>query len=120
MNEPRVSIIIPSMNEEKTIGSCIQKALLSLKNGGIDGEIIVSDSSSDHSRESAIGMGIKVVIPINKGYGNAYFEGIRYAKGDYFLFTDADDTYDMSEMPKFIITLIAGEADIVMSTRLKG
>ena len=120
MNKPRVSIIIPSMNEEKTIGSCIQKALLSLKNEGIDGEIIVSDSSSDHSREIAISMGIKVVIPVNKGYGNAYFEGIRYAKGDYFLFTDADDTYDLNEMPKFLEPLISGKADFVMGTRIKG
>ena len=120
MNKPRVSIIIPSMNEEKTIGSCIQKAFLSLKNEGIDGEIIVSDSSSDHSREIAISMGVKVVIPVNNGYGNAYFEGIRYAKGDYFLFTDADDTYDLSEMPKFLEPLISGKADFVMGTRIKG
>ena len=120
MNKPRVSIIIPSLNEEKTIGSCIQKALLSLKNEGIDGEIIVSDSSSDNSREIAISMGAKVVLPVNKGYGNAYFEGIRYAKGDYFLFTDADDTYDLSEMPKFLEPLISGKADFVMGTRIKG
>jgi len=120
MNKPRVSIIIPSLNEEKTIGSCIQKAFLSLKNEGIDGEIIVSDSSSDNSREIAISMGVKVVIPVNKGYGNAYFEGIRYAKGDIFLFTDADDTYDLSEMPKFLEPLMSGKADFVMGTRIKG
>ncbi|MDO8725668.1 MAG: glycosyltransferase family 2 protein [Candidatus Methanoperedens sp.] len=120
MNKPRVSIIIPSLNEEKTIGSCIQKALLSLKNEDIDGEIIVSDSSSDNSRAIAISMGAKVVLPVNKGYGNAYFEGIRYAKGDLFLFTDADDTYDLSEMPKFLEPLISGKADFVMGTRIKG
>ncbi len=120
MVTPLVSIIIPSLNEEQTIGRCIQKALLALKNEGIDGEIIVSDSSTDNSREIAMSMGAKVVIPRNKGYGNAYFEGIRYAKGDYFFFTDADDTYDLSEMPKFIKTLIAGETDLVIGTRLKG
>lgn len=120
MATPLVSIIIPSLNEEKTIGICIQKSISALKNEGIDGEIIVSDSSSDNSREIAMSMGARTVIPMNKGYGNAYFEGIRYAKGDYFFFADADDTYDLSEIPKFIKILISGKADFVIGTRIKG
>ncbi len=120
MNPPLLSIIIPCMNEEKTIGNCIEKALLTLKKEEINGEIIVSDNSNDSSREIAMDMGVKVVIPRNKGYGNAYFEGLRYARGDYFLFTDADDTYDLKEMLKFLKPLIAKEADFVIGTRLKG
>jgi len=115
-----VSIIIPCMNEEKTIGICIQKALSSLKREGLEGEIIVSDNSTDRSREIAQNMGVKVVIPIHKGYGNAYAEGIKYAKGKYFLFTDADNTYDLSDIPKFIKPLMDNRADFVMGTRLKG
>ena len=120
MSQILVSVIIPSMNEEKTIGSCIQKALLAFKNEGIDGEILVSDNSTDMSREIAMSMGAKVVIPRNKGYGNAYFEGVRYARGDLFLFTDADDTYDLGEAPKLLEPLLTNKADLVIGTRLKG
>lgn len=119
-NTPIVSIIIPCMNEENTIGKCIEKALSTLKREGYEGEIIVSDSSTDRSREIAQDMGVKVVIPTEKGYGSAYIEGIRYAQGKYLLFTDADDTYDLNDIPKFIKPLMKNRADLVMGTRLKG
>ncbi len=120
MSQPAVSVIIPCMNEEKTIGRCIRKAISILEKNGLEGEIIVSDNSNDNSREIAGQMGAKVVIPRNKGYGNAYMEAIRYARGKYFLFTDADDTYDLCEMQKLLEPLIEGKADFVMGTRLKG
>lgn len=120
MSQPVVSVIIPCMNEEKTIGRCIQKARSTLEKNGLEGEIIVSDNSTDNSREIAGQMGAKVVTPLNKGYGNAYMQGIRYARGKYLLFTDADDTYDLCEMQKLLEPLIEGKADFVMGTRLKG
>lgn len=120
MSENAISVIIPCMNEEKTIGKCIQKARAALKKEGLDGEIIVSDNSTDRSREIAQQMGAKVVIPMNRGYGNAYMEGIRYAKGRYLLFADADNTYDLHEMHRLLRPLIDGSADFVMGTRLKG
>ncbi len=119
-NTPIVSIIIPCMNEENTIGICIQKALSTLKRECLKGEIIVSDSSTDRSREIAQNMGVKVVIPTEKGYGNAYLEGVRYAQGKHFLFTDADNTYDLNDIPKFIRPLMDNRVDFVMGTRLKG
>ncbi|MDD5615499.1 MAG: glycosyltransferase family 2 protein [Candidatus Methanoperedens sp.] len=120
MSENTISVIIPCMNEEKTIGKCIQKARAALKKEGLDGEIIVSDNSTDRSREIAQQMGAKVVIPMNRGYGNAYMEGVRYAKGKFLLFADADNTYDLHEMPRLLRPLIEGKADFVMGTRLKG
>lgn len=120
MSENTISVIIPCMNEEKTIGKCIQKARAALKKEGLDGEIIVSDNSTDRSREIAQQMGAKVVIPMNRGYGNAYMEGIRYANGKFLLFADADDTYDLHQLPRLLRPLIEGKADFVMGTRLKG
>lgn len=119
-NTPIVSIIIPCMNEENTIGECIQKALSTLKREGLEGEIIVSDSSTDNSRKIAQDMGVKVIIPIGKGYGNAYIESMKYVQGKYLLFTDADGTYDLNDIPKFIKPLMDKRADLVMGTRLKG
>jgi glycosyltransferase involved in cell wall biosynthesis len=120
MNQPLVSIIIPCMNEETTIGTCIRKAWSSLKHEGLEGEIIVCDNSIDNSGDIAKRLGAIVVTPANKGYGNAFLEGFRHARGKYFLLADADDTYDLMEMGKFLKPLLAGEADFVMGSRLKG
>jgi glycosyltransferase involved in cell wall biosynthesis len=120
MSQPLVSIIIPCMNEEKTIGICIKKALATLVHEGLEGEIIVSDNSTDDSRHIAQKLGAKVVVPLNKGYGNAFQEGFWHARGKYIILADADDTYDLRDMPKFLKPLIANEADLVMGTRLKG
>lgn len=99
---------------------CIKKALSALEKEKWDGEIIISDNSTDNSREIAKKLGAKVVIPENKGYGNAFLEGFWHAKGTYILLADADDTYDLSEMPKFLKPLMANQADFVTGTRLKG
>lgn len=120
MSQPAVSVIIPCMNEEKTIGRCIQKARYAFEKEGLDGEIIVSDNSTDNSRVIAEQLGARVVIPVNRGYGNAYMEGIKYAHGKYLLFTDADDTYDLCEMPELLKPLIENNIDFVMGTRMKG
>lgn len=119
-NAPIVSVVIPCMNEETTIGTCIKKALSVLKKEGIRGEIIVSDSSTDNSREIARNLGAIIVIPKEKGYGNAYLEGIRQAKGKYLILSDADDTYDLNEILKLLVPLITNSADLVMGNRLQG
>ncbi len=120
MSHPLVSIIIPCKDEEKTIGIVIGKAVSTLKQEGLDWEIIVSDNSTDNSADIAQKLGAKIVTPKKNGYGSAYLEGIRHARGTYFILADADDTYDLREMPKFLKPLLAGEADFVMGSRFKG
>ncbi|KKG10021.1 glycosyltransferase family 2 protein [Methanosarcina sp. 2.H.A.1B.4] len=116
---PSLSIVMPSMNEEETIRICIQKAQSIFKKYGIEGEIIVADNSSDKTAEIAASMGAKVIGPI-KGYGNAYLKGLAEAKGDYIAIADADNTYDLLELDKFLDPLMAGDADFIMGSRLKG
>lgn len=115
-----ISIIVPCMNEEKTIGICIQKVLSALKRENMEGEIIVADSSTDNSREIAKNLGAKIVIVEKKGYGNAYMEGVSRAQGKYLFFADADNTYDFDDISKFLKPLIDNRADFVIGTRLKG
>ena len=67
MTSPLLSIIIPCKNEEKTIGIVIGKVLSTLKNEGLEGEIIVADNSTDNSGEIAKNMGAKIVIPQKNG-----------------------------------------------------
>ncbi len=116
---PSLSFVMPSMNEEETIRICIEKAQYILKKYNIDGEIIVADNSSDRTADIAVAMGAKVIGPI-KGYGNAYLKGFALAKGNYIAISDADNTYDLLELDKFLDPLMAGDADFVIGTRIKG
>jgi len=115
-----VSVIIPAKNEEKTIGRCIEKVKKVFRDYEIDGEIIVSDSSTDRTPEIAQALGAKVVKPDKKGYGYAYIYAFKFAKGKYIVIGDADDTYDFLEMPKLLEPLKKGEADLVLGSRFKG
>ena len=116
---PELSVVMPSMNEEQTIKICIQKARSVFDNYGIEGEIIVVDNSSDRTAEIASSMGAKVIRSV-KGYGKAYMTGLSHAKGDYIAIADADNTYDLLELPKFLDPLMSGDADFVIGSRLKG
>ncbi len=120
MGQPLVSVIIPCMNEEKTLGSCIGKAWRALEREVLEGEIIVADNSTDSSGAIAKSMGAILIIPQKKGYGNAYLEGFQHARGKYFVLADADDTYDLNETPRFLAPLLACEADFVIGSRLRG
>ncbi|HUW67624.1 MAG TPA: glycosyltransferase family 2 protein [Candidatus Nanoarchaeia archaeon] len=113
---PLISIVMPSMNEEKTIEICMRKALAVIEDFGCEGEIIVVDNSNDKTAEIASSMGA-IVIKSVIGYGNAYIEGLSHAKGDYIAIADADNTYDLLELPKFFDALIADKADFVIGSR---
>ena len=117
---PEVSVVIPSMNEEETIGICIEKVKKVFKEHNIDGEIIVADNSTDRTPEIARSLGARVVTPDKRGYGYAYLYGLRYARGRYIVIGDADNTYDFLEMPKLLEPLFKGEADFVLGSRFKG
>jgi glycosyltransferase involved in cell wall biosynthesis len=114
-----VSVILPALNEELTIGDCIRKIQAVFQNASITGEIIISDSSTDHTPEIARALGAIVIHPEKKGYGNAYLEAFPHAKGRYIVIGDADNTYDFSEMPDLIAPLTSG-ADFVLGSRFRG
>jgi len=115
-----VSLVIPAMDEEEAIGECIRRAMDVFDEMGIEGEVIVADSSSDSTPKVALSLGAVVVKPEKLGYGNAYLAGFARARGEYIVMMDGDLTYDPREMDEFIKILERGEADLVMGTRLKG
>jgi len=116
----KVSVIIPTKNEEDTIAICIKKIQEVFRKYNLDGEIIVSDSSTDRTPEIARKLGAKVVHPDKLGYGYAYRYAFKYVRGKYIVMGDGDNTYDFLEMPKLLEPLMKGEADLVIGTRLKG
>jgi glycosyltransferase involved in cell wall biosynthesis len=118
-NQPDVSVILPALNEETTIGTCIGKIWKIFSDQGISGEIIVSDSSTDNTPKIASEMGALVVHPPHRGYGYAYLEGFTHARGKYIVIGDADDTYDFLELPLLLNELDKG-ADLVIGSRFRG
>jgi glycosyltransferase involved in cell wall biosynthesis len=117
---PDVSLVIPTMNEVETICDCIQRARKVFEEMGLQGEVIVADSSDDGTFEAARACGAEVFRPGKLGYGNAYLEGFSHAKGCYVVIMDGDLTYDPQEMKGFLELLLEGKWDMVMGTRLKG
>ena len=115
-----VSVVIPTKNEEGSIGICIEKIQRVFTKHNIDGEIIVADNSTDKTPEIAKRLGARVVVPDEHGYGNAYRFGFARASGDYIMMGDGDDTYDFMDIPGLLEPLKRGEADLVMGSRFKG
>lgn len=115
-----VSAVIPCLNEEKTLGICINKALDAFKRLRIAGEVVVADNgSSDASVEIATRLGARVVRVTERGYGAALIAGINAARGTTIIMADADDSYDWSEIGPFIEKINEGY-DLVMGNRFKG
>lgn len=118
--EIELTVVMPCLNEHRTLGICIDKALTCMKENGINGEVVVADNgSSDGSIEIAKEKGARVVhVPI-RGYGAALFDGIESAKGRFVIMGDADDTYDFSALLPFVLKLREGY-ELVVGNRFKG
>ncbi|MBA3064687.1 glycosyltransferase family 2 protein [Candidatus Woesearchaeota archaeon] len=119
-NKPEVSVVLPCLNEEATIGECIKNIKNIFKKENINGEIIVSDNgSTDNSVKIANSLNVKVVYQPLKGYGAACIKGIHAASGKFIVMADCDATYDFLEIPTLLKPLKEGY-DFVIGTRFKG
>lgn len=117
---PELSIVMPCLNEAKTVGTCVRKALGYLKMRGIAGEVIVADNgSTDGSQAIAASLGARVVAVASKGYGNALRAGIEAARGRFVIMGDSDDSYDFSDLDPFVSKFREG-FQLVMGNRFRG
>jgi glycosyltransferase involved in cell wall biosynthesis len=115
-----VSVVMPCLNEEKTIGICITKALEGIRKTGLPGEVVVADNgSTDRSVEIATELGARVIHQPLRGYGNAYRAGFEAARGKYIVMGDSDDTYDFTEINQLIEKLREGN-EYVLGSRFEG
>ncbi len=115
-----VSVVMPCLNEANSLGACITKAQAAFREHDIRGEVVVADNgSTDGSVEIAERMGARVVHVQTKGYGNALMGGIAAAQGGFVIMGDADDSYDFSEVPRFVAKWREGY-EVVMGNRFKG
>ena len=115
-----LTILIPALNEEKTIEIVIKKAQKWLNDRNIDGEILIANNgSTDNTKEIALKNGARVIDIEQKGYGSALISGIENSKGKYIIFGDADDSYNFLEIDGMYDKLKDGN-DIVIGNRYAG
>jgi glycosyltransferase involved in cell wall biosynthesis len=115
-----LTILMPCLNEEKTVASCVRQAKEFLDASGIRGEVLVVDNgSTDGSQTEAAKTGARVITVEQVGYGRALLAGIRAAHGKFIIMGDADNSYDFSCLDDFMVQLHNGY-DLVMGNRFRG
>ena len=108
-----LSIILPCLNEEKSIGRCIDSIK---QNTPKNTEIIVVDNGSkDRSKEIALNKNVTIISEPKKGYGNAYKKGLSIANNKNIIMVDCDCSYNYNDIPRFIDNL--NNHDLVIGNR---
>lgn len=115
-----LTILMPCLNEVRTLEGCIAKARGFLDRSGIAGEIVISDNgSTDGSQSIATLLGARVIRAAERGYGAALRAGIAAAKGKFVIIGDSDGSYDFGDLNPFVQSLRAGN-DLVVGNRFLG
>jgi glycosyltransferase involved in cell wall biosynthesis len=114
-----VSIVVPSLNEEITVGEFVDWCKEGLSRAGVTGQILIVDSSTDKTPEIVLAHGGEVLRVPKRGLGRAYIDASRYIRGRWIIMGDADLTYDFRELSPFVEAFRNG-AEFVMGSRFRG
>jgi glycosyltransferase involved in cell wall biosynthesis len=117
--DPELSIVIPALNEELTIGDFVAWCHAGMRAAGIVGEILIVDSGSDRTSEIALAGQARVLRTPKRGLGRAYIDALPFIRGRYVLMGDCDCTYDFRQLAPFVEKFRAG-AEFVMGSRFRG
>src|SRR2546427_508568 len=102
VENPELSIVVPALNEQLTIGDFVDWCKEGLRKAGVTGEILIVDSSTDQTGEIARSKGARVLKAPKRGLGRAYIDSLPFIRGDYVLLGDCDCTYDFRELEPFV------------------
>lgn len=119
MSTIRVSIIVPTKNEEITVDQFIDWCFEGFLKAKINGEIIFVDNSTDSTPQLAKKRGVTVINVSAPGLGTAYHQAQHNFMGDYVIMGDADCTYDFRKIKIFIDELNKG-FDLIVGNRFRG
>ena len=112
----RITVIIPALDEEASIGQVIEAVP-----AWVDEIIVVDNGSADATGERARAGGATVIREPRRGYGMACQAGIREAAGaDVVVFLDADNADRPGEMDRLVDPIVSGVADLVLGSRRLG
>jgi glycosyltransferase involved in cell wall biosynthesis len=118
--EIELTILMPCLNEARTLETCIRKATRYLEESAVSGEVLVADNgSTDGSREIALRGGARLIEVVDRGYGAAVIAGSREARGKFIIMGDSDDSYDFLRLDPFLASLRGGN-ELVMGNRFLG
>ena len=117
--DPEVSIVIPALNEETTVGDFVDWCRQGLAAAGVTGEVVIVDSGSDRTTDIALEHGARVLRTPRRGLGRAYIDALPFIRGEYVLMGDADCTYDFRQLSPFLKRFRDGY-EFVMGSRWKG
>ncbi len=118
MGAASVAAVIPCLDEEAAIGSVVAAVLAR----GVGAVIVVDGGSRDRTAERAAAAGAQVVVEVRRGYGRAIQSGIAAlpAGTGVVLFLDGDGSDPPERIPDLLGPVLAGEADFVLGSRLRG
>ena len=116
---PEVSIVVPALNEARTMGMFVEWCQEGLAKAGTVGEILIVDSSTDASAEIALSKGARVLKTPKRGLGRAYIDSLPFIRGTYVIMGDCDCTYDFRELEPFMLKFRSG-VEFVMGSRFRG
>lgn len=120
MPSVELTVLMPCLNEARTVAACVMAARRFLMESGVAGEVLVADNgSTDGSQDLARQAGARVVQVPRRGYGAALRAGIAAAHGRYVIMGDADHSYDFSTLQAFV-DLLRGGAQLVIGNRFRG
>lgn len=111
----KVAVVIPTKNEEATIGDIID----SVKPYG--NEVVVVDGhSKDKTKENAISHGARYILDNGKGKGDGIRTALKEIKADILVFIDADGSHVPEDIPKLVAPIMENKADMVVGCRMTG
>ena len=112
-----VSVIIPAFNEEESIG----KVIADIPKACVQEIVVVDNGCLDRTAEVARAAGARVVREERRGYGSACLAGIAALNApEIVVFLDGDYSDFPSEMPLLLQPILAGDAEMVIGSRIRG
>jgi glycosyltransferase involved in cell wall biosynthesis len=117
--EPEVSVVIPALNEQLTVGEFVDWCQEGFTKAGVRGEVLIVDSGSDATGEIALARGARVLKSPRRGLGRAYIDALPFIRGAFVIMGDADCTYDFRELGAFVAKFRDGY-EYIMGSRFRG
>ncbi|HEY2432461.1 MAG TPA: glycosyltransferase family 2 protein [Vicinamibacterales bacterium] len=115
MSADRVTVVVPTKNEEGLIGEIVDSV-----RPYADEVLVIDGHSTDRTREIAGQHGARVELDGGKGKGEALRRALETAASEIVVFIDADGSHDPKDIPALVGPIKAGAADMVIGSRGKG